>query len=95
MYVQLQWVLAFFDCVSDNLDTLCIKLYDRITRKAENLVKTGTDIEATFGIPVVNKRVSVTPISLIGAAACRKTDDYVKIAETLDRAAKDSRSKIS
>ena len=63
------------------------KIYDKITKKAENLVKTGEDIARQYGIPVVNKRISVTPIS-IAAAGC-KADSYVSVAETLDRAAKE------
>ena len=56
---------------------------------AKNLVSTGQDIEREFGIPIVNKRISITPISLIGSAACKTPEDYVTIAKTLDKAAKE------
>ena len=58
--------ISLFDCVSDDADTLCRKIYDKITRSAEHLVETGCAIEKDYGVPIVNKRVSVTPISLIG-----------------------------
>ncbi len=77
--------ISLFDCVSDNPDKLCDNIYDKITRLAGNLVKTGEDISKQYGIPIINKRVSVTPISLV---ACNmNSDDMVKIAKTLDRAA--------
>jgi len=78
--------ISLYDCVSDDVDRLCDKIYDKITTKAENLVKTGEDISKKYGVPIVNKRVSVTPVSLIGGAC--DSDGYVKIAKTLDRAAK-------
>lgn len=78
--------ISLYDCVSDDVDRLCDNIYDKITHKAENLVKTGEDISKKYGIPIVNKRVSVTPIALIGGKA--DSDGYVKIARTLDRAAK-------
>ena len=77
--------ISLWDCVSDDTDRLCAKIYDKITKKAEHLVQTGADIEKMYGIPIVNKRVSVTPISLIGGAA--SPEDYIKIACTLQRAA--------
>lgn len=77
--------ISLFDCVSEDADRLCTKIYDKITTKAEKLVKTGEDIEKQYGIPIVNKRVSVTPVSLVGGAL--GPDTYVKIAKTLDRAA--------
>ena len=77
--------ISLWDCVSDDTDRLCEKIYDKITKKAEHLVKTGADIEKMYGIPIVNKRVSVTPVSLIGGAC--SPDGYMKIAETLQRAA--------
>ena len=70
--------ISLWDCVSDDTDRLCTKIYDKITKKAERLVQTGADIEKMYGIPIVNKRVSVTPISLIGGAA--SPEDYIKIA---------------
>ena len=77
--------ISLWDCVSEDTDRLCTKIYDKITKKAEHLVKTGAEIEKMYGIPIVNKRVSVTPISLIGGAST--PDGYLKIAHTLQRAA--------
>ncbi len=74
------------DCGHPDVKVCCDKIYDKITRRAEKLVKTGEDIEREFGIPIVNKRVSVTPIA-IACEAC-ETEDYVPFARTLDRAAK-------
>ncbi len=81
--------ISLLDCCDPDLGGLCRKIYDKITRLAENLVQTGEEIEREYGIPIVNKRISVTPISLVGSAACRSPEDFVKIAETLDRAAKE------
>ena len=78
--------ISLFDCVSEDTDHLCEKIYDKITKRAEHLVDVGCSIEKKYGIPVINKRISVTPISLVGGAA--DADGYVKIAKTLDRAAK-------
>lgn len=80
--------LSLLDCITDDIDRLCNRIYDKITKEAANLCKTGEDIERDFHIPIVNKRISVTPISLIGASAAKSPDDYVKIAVTLDKAAK-------
>ena len=77
--------ISLFDCVSDDEDRLCQKIYDKITKKAGNLVKTGEEIAKDYGIPIVNKRVSVTPVSLVGGAL--SPDGYMKLARTLDRAA--------
>ena len=77
--------ISLWDCVSEDNDRLCQKIYDKITKKAEHLVKTGAEIEKMYGIPIVNKRVSVTPVSLIGGAS--SPEGYIKIAETLQRAA--------
>ena len=77
--------ISLYDCASDNVDTVCDRIYDKITTKAEKLVSTGCDIEKELGIPIINKRVSVTPISLVGGKY--SPEDYVKIAHTLDRAA--------
>ena len=79
--------ISLMDCADSDLKELNRKIYDKITKKAEKLVKTGDDIARQYGIPVVNKRISVTPIA-IAAAGC-KTDSYVSVAETLDRAAKE------
>ncbi len=77
--------ISLFDCVSDDANRLCDKVYDKITRTAEHLVKTGVDIEQKYGIPIVNKRVSVTPVSLIGGNL--SPEGYLKLAHTLQRAA--------
>lgn len=77
--------ISLWDCVSEDTDRLCTRIYDKITRRAENLVKTGAEIEKMYGIPIVNKRVSVTPISLIGGES--SPEGYIKIAHTLQRAA--------
>jgi uncharacterized protein (UPF0210 family) len=80
--------ISLLDCIDSNLDELNRKIYDKITTIAKDLVSTGQEIEREFGIPIVNKRISITPIALIGAAACKTPEDYVTIAKTLDRAAK-------
>lgn len=79
--------ISLLDCISDDLEVLCSNIYGKITRTARDLVKTGREIEREYAIPIVNKRISVTPIALVGASACRSPEDYVKIAKTLDRAA--------
>lgn len=79
--------ISLLDCIDSDLQTLNKKIYEKITTVAKDLVNTGEEIEQEFGIPIVNKRISITPISLIGAAACKTTEDYVEIARTLDRAA--------
>jgi hypothetical protein len=78
--------ISLLDCAGDDIDTVCRKIYDKITTKAENLVRVGEDIELEFGIPIVNKRISVTPVSLL--ANPFTSADCVKIAQTLDKAAK-------
>ncbi len=81
--------ISLIDCIDSDVDVLCGKIKDKIRSRASKLVKTGEDIEREYGIPIVNKRISVTPIGLIGATACRNSDDFVKIAKTLDEAAAD------
>lgn len=78
--------INLLDCISDDMDKLCDNIYDKITTKAEHLVKTGENISKKYGIPIVNKRISVTPIALVGGAT--KAQSYVPIAQALDRAAK-------
>lgn len=78
--------ISLLDCIDANSDKACEKIYDKITKNAENLVKTGVDIEKEFGIPIINKRISVTPISLIAGAS--EATSYVKYAKILDKAAK-------
>lgn len=80
--------ISLLDCADSNLDVLCQNIYDKICRLAKDLVKTGEDISREFGIPIVNKRIAITPISLVGGSACKTPDDYVKVAKALDRAAK-------
>ena len=80
--------ISLLSCIDSRIDVLCENIYQKITTIAKDLVKTGETIEKKYGIPIVNKRISVTPISLIGASACRSSEDYVKIAKTLDKCAK-------
>ncbi len=79
--------ISLLDCIDSDLEKLCRNIYNRITVLAKDLVYTGQEIEKKYGIPIVNKRISVTPIALVGAAACQTPADYVEIARTLDRAA--------
>lgn len=80
--------ISLLDCADSSLDKLNDNIYNKITTIAKDLVSVGDDIELEFGVPVVNKRISVTPISIVGASACKTPEDFVTIAETLDRAAK-------
>ena len=82
--------ISLLDCGSADTDSLCNRIYDKITRRAQNLVPVCEKIEKEYGIPIINKRISVTPVSLIGGDV--SASDYVKIARTLDRAAKESGS---
>ena len=77
--------ISLFDCISDNADTTAKKVYDKLTSKAKNFVKVVNDIQSKYGIPIVNKRLSVSPISLIGASS----GGYEKIALAMDKAAKE------
>lgn len=79
--------LSLRDCISDDIDVVCDKIYKKITKYAKNLDAYATEIEDDYSIPIINKRIAVTPISIIGESC--KNMDYVKIAKTLDRAAKD------
>lgn len=76
-------------CADSDLNRLCENIYRKITSLAKDLVKTGENISKEYGIPIVNKRISITPISLVGGSACHTPNDYVKIALTLDRCAKE------
>ncbi len=80
--------ISLLDCVDDDLDTLNKNIYEKITTVAKDLVKVGKEIENKYCIPIVNKRISITPISLVGATACKTPEDYVTIAKTLDNAAR-------
>ena len=79
--------ISLLDCISEDLDKVCSNIYKKITTLAKDLVSVGKDIEREYAIPIVNKRISVTPIAIIGASCCHSIDDYVKIAKTLDEAA--------
>ena len=79
--------ISLLDCISDDLEKLNQNIYDKILRLAHDLVPTGEAIEREYGIPIVNKRISVTPIALVGGNACKKPEDFVSIAKTLDKAA--------
>ena len=79
--------ISLLDCACDDVDALCDNIYKKITTYAKDLVSTGEAIEREYGIPIVNKRISVTPISLVGARACKSTDDFVKVIHALDKAA--------
>lgn len=79
--------ISLLDCCDDNLDALNEKIYNKLVSYAGNLVAVGQNIEKMYGIPIVNKRISVTPIAMVGGCACKTPDDFVTIAQTLDRAA--------
>ena len=81
--------ISLLDCCDDDLQALNEKIYKKITTYAKNLVSTGEEIARDFGVPIVNKRISVTPIALVGGCACKKPEDFVTIAKTLDKAAKE------
>lgn len=81
--------ISLLDCSDSGLNAVREKIYNKITTVAKNLVAVGKEIERDFGIPIVNKRISVTPIAMVGAAACKSPEDFVAIAQTLDRAAKE------
>lgn len=79
--------ISLLDCCDTDVEKVCDNIYNKIVLKAGNLVKVGQEIELEFGIPIVNKRVSVIPIALVGASCCKTSADFVKIAKTLDKAA--------
>ena len=79
--------ISLLDCMDHDIDVLCENIYKKITTVAKNLVSTGKQIEMKYGIPIVNKRISVTPIGFVGSNACKSTADFVKIAKTLDKCA--------
>ena len=81
--------ISLLDCADKSLAVTCEKIYTKITTLARDLVKTGEEISREFAIPIVNKRISITPIALVGGACCRIPADYVEIAKTLDKAAKE------
>ena len=79
--------ISLLDCIDSDLAVVNEKIYTKIKEAAKDLVRTGDEIGKEFGIPIVNKRISVTPIALIGGAACKKPEDFVTIAQTLDKVA--------
>ena len=81
--------ISLVDCIESNLDKLKENIYTKIKTVAKDLVATGEAIEKEFGIPIVNKRISVTPMALVGGAACKTSEDFVTLAKTMDRAARE------
>ncbi len=81
--------ISLLDCIDSDLARLNEKIYTKIYEAAKDLVKTGEEISREFGIPIVNKRISVTPIALVGGAACRSEEDFASVALTLDKVAKE------
>ncbi len=79
--------ISLLDCIDSDLDAMCAKIRRKILSRAGRLKETGDEIGAEFGVPIVNKRISVTPIALIGGSACSSGQDFVRIAETLDECA--------
>lgn len=80
--------ISLLDCIDSDVDKLCDKVYNKITTLAKDLVSTGEEIEKKYGIPIVNKRISITPAAIVGGAACKTEKDFVRLAKTLDKAAK-------
>ncbi|MCR5222574.1 MAG: PFL family protein [Lachnospiraceae bacterium] len=80
--------ISLLDCITDDIATLHKNVYDKITTTAKDLVECGRKIETEFGIPIVNKRISVTPMALVGSSAAKSIDDFVTLAKTMDQAAK-------
>ncbi|MCQ2492197.1 MAG: PFL family protein [Lachnospiraceae bacterium] len=81
--------ISLLDCGATTLEQVKTNIYNKITETAKDLVKTGQDIEREFGIPIVNKRISITPIALVGGSVCKTSADFVEIAKVLDQAAKE------
>ncbi|MDD6137297.1 MAG: PFL family protein [Lachnospiraceae bacterium] len=79
--------ISLLDCIGSDVKSTCDKIYEKITTLAKDLVYTGEEISRKYGIPIVNKRISVTPIALVGGSVCKTTDDFVEIAKILDKAA--------
>ena len=79
--------ISLLDCIDSDLNKLCDNIYHKITTMAKDLVSVGEEISMEYGIPIVNKRISITPASLIGGSACKSPEDFVEIAKALDRAA--------
>ena len=81
--------ISLLDCATEDVDTTCSNICSKIRRIAGNLRKTAEEIAAEYGIPIVNKRISITPIALVGASCCKTSSDYVKIAKALDAVAEE------
>ena len=81
--------ISLLDCVAPSVEEVCEKIHKKITTKAKDLVKTGKEIEQEFGIPIVNKRISITPIALVGGSCCKCPEDFVRIAKELDVCARE------
>ncbi|MCI6042445.1 PFL family protein [bacterium] len=81
--------ISLLDCIDSDLQEVNRKVYEKITTLAKNLVQTGEDISKEYGIPIVNKRISITPMALVGGAACKTPEDFLTLAHTLDKAAKE------
>lgn len=82
--------ISLLDCIDSDLKKLCDKIYTKITVSAKDLVATGEELEKELGIPIVNKRISITPIAIVGASACQKPEDFVTVAKILDKAVKET-----
>ncbi|MCI1785848.1 MAG: PFL family protein [Bacteroidales bacterium] len=81
--------ISLLDCADNDTEKTCKNIHDKIKRLAGNLRSTAEEISSEFGIPIVNKRISVTPIAIVGSSCCKSTKDYLKIAKTLDSTAKE------
>lgn len=86
--------ISLLDCCDTNLDALNTKIYDKITRVAKDLVSVGKDIERGYGIPIVNKRISVTPIALVGGSACKSPEDFVHYRKNAGQSRKRGRGQL-
>ena len=80
--------ISLLDCMDSDIDKVCENIFNKITTKAKDLVSVGEEISKKFGVPIVNKRISVTPIGFVGSSSCHSTADFIKIAKALDKAAK-------
>ena len=76
--------ISLLDCVGSDVKETCDKIYEKITSSAKNLVSVGNQISEKYGVPIVNKRISVTPIALVGGSVCKSEEDFIEIAKALD-----------
>ncbi len=79
--------ISLLDCIDSDLEVVKKKVYDKITTMAKDLVQVGNEIEKKYGIPIVNKRISVTPMAIVGASCCKSSEDFVQLAKVMDEAA--------